>query len=104
MKRTFVAVVVAVAVLGLNLGAQSGSGAAPAAAKSEATAPVLSEMDQLKIENAFLKINAAQQNLDKLKADFQALISSLQKPGYQIQQGQDGKLTYVADPKPEPKK
>ena len=39
--------------------------------------------------------------LDKLKADFQALMTSLQKPGYQIVQGQDGKLTYVADaPKP----
>jgi hypothetical protein len=75
-------------------------------AKTDAApvAPVLAEIDALKIENAFLKIDAAQKNLDTLKASFQALLTSLQKPGYVIGQGADGKLTYQPEPKPEPKK
>lgn len=68
------------------------------------TAPVLTEVDQLKIENALLKIDAAQKNLDAQKASFTALLTSLQKPGYVIAQGQDGKLAYQPEPKSEPKK
>ena len=70
---------------------------APAVAPA---APVLSEVDALKVENAFLKIDQQQRALDKMKADFQALLASLQKPGFVITQGQDGKLAYVVEPKP----
>ena len=79
----------------------------PAAAPTTAVAPavpVLSEMDALKIENAMLKVQAATQQLEAMKASFQSLLSSLQKPGYVIAQGQDGKLVYQPEPKPEPKK
>ncbi len=79
-------------------------------APSPAPAPVLAEVDGLRVENLLLKVQQATIVLDKLKADFQTLINSLQKPGYQLTQGPDGKLSYVVaapvpqttDAKPEP--
>ena len=66
--------------------------------------PILAEVDALKIENALLKVQATEVALDKLKAEFQRLLTSHQKPGYQIAQGPDGKLMYVPEPKPVEKK
>ena len=64
--------------------------------------PVLSELDGLKIENALLKINKAQADLEAMKASFQSLLAALQKPDYVIAQGADGKLVYQPEPKKEP--
>ena len=65
------------------------------------SAPVLSEIDGLRLENAFLRLGQQQQVTDKLKADLQTLLGSLQKPGYIITQLPDGKLGYAPEPKKE---
>ena len=64
-------------------------------------APVLSDVDGLRLKNGMLKLQNTQVTLDKLKAEFQGLLTSLQKPGYQIAQGADGKIGYVPEPKAE---
>ena len=76
----------------------------PTIAADPQVLPVLAEVDALKIENALLKVQATEVALDKLKAEFQRLLTSHQKPGYQIAQGPDGKLTYVVEPKKDDKK
>jgi len=71
---------------------------APPVTAPAVSAPVLAEVDGLRLENGLLKVQQATLALDKLKADLQALITSLQKPGYQITQGPDGKLVYTPVP------
>lgn len=68
-------------------------------AAKPAPAPVLAEIDGLRLENAFLRLAQQQQVVDKLKTDLQALLASLQKPGYVIMQLPDGKLGYAPEPK-----
>ena len=82
--------------------AQKAAPVATTPAKAEPIAPVLSELDGLKIENALLKINKAQADLEALKTAFQSLLTTLQKPDYVIAQGADGKLVYQPEPKKEP--
>lgn len=113
MKKLIAAVFVLVVFVGVGLAQVATPRAVPIPEAQGGTtltnplkaepAPVLAEVDGLKIENALLKVQAAQVNLDKLKADFQGLLTSLTKPGYQLAQGADGKLTYVPEPKKEPK-
>ena len=88
--------------LAQNKPAQKAAPVATAPAKAEPTTPVLSELDGLKIENALLKINKAQADLEAMKASFQSLLAALQKPDYVIAQGADGKLAYQPEPKKEP--
>ena len=89
------------APLGVML-AQEKPAPKPAAVEAAKPAPVLSELDALKIENALLKINKAQTDLEALKTAFQSLLTTLQKPDYVIAQGADGKLAYQPEPKKEP--
>lgn len=67
-------------------------------------APVLSELDSTKIDNAVLRLDKAAKDLEALKASFQTLLGGLQKPGFQIQQVADGKYAYVPEPKKAPEK
>lgn len=71
-------------------------------AKAEA-APVLSELDALKldkvvlgIENLQLKLAQGQVELDKLKSEAQAFVGQLQKPGYQVTRDNSGRWVYQA--------
>ena len=72
---------------------------APAPAAMAKPAPVLSELDELKIENAVLRLRDAQQQTEKLSTALQALIGSLQKPGFVIAQLPDGKFGYAPEAK-----
>lgn len=80
-------------------------------AKVEATAPVLTTEQAQAVRIAMQDITIARLQLDKANADFSALMQSLQRAGYVIAQGQDGKLVYQPEPKtaapmpaPEPSK
>ena len=76
-----------------------------------ATAPVMSEADQLKLtlaltqrENLALKIQMAQTQLEQATKALQDLIGGLQKPGFDLIQDKDGKFVYQPKPPAEPKK
>lgn len=88
--RTWIVALALVAFCGLPALAQNKA--------AVAVAPQLSELDGLKIENLLLKQKIQKDLYDKITAEFQALLGSLQKPGYQIGQLPDGKLGYVPEP------
>lgn len=105
MKKLIVTVFVLIPVLFVGVGLAQAPGTPASAVKVEKTAPVaaaapvLARADGLEAENRFLKIDKAQKELDAMKAEFQVFLQTLQKPGYVIAQGPDGKLGYVPEPK-----
>jgi TolA-binding protein len=106
--------VVSLALVLCAIGAVSSAQQAPgqpAPPNQSPAAPTVSEADALKLDNGVLKvenlqlqIQQAQQALEKLQADLQAFAKTLERDGYQLQRGQDGKWSYApaapADTKP----
>ena len=72
------------------------------AAKTDA-APLVADMDGLKldkmllsVENLQLKLAQGQAELEKLKTEAQTLINGMQKPGFQLARNETGAWVYQA--------
>ena len=63
--------------------------------------PTLTEVQRLQIQNAILRVQLAQSELDRMKEAANVLIHALQKPGYALDLE---RLVYVPIPEPPPKK
>ena len=107
--RNVVALIVVLCLTALA-GAQETPEAQPAkpAVAESATAPVLTEVDQLKVQNLMQAITIAQLKAQQAQAEFvtareaiSTLLQSLQVPGYDLSLET---MTYTkkADPKSEP--
>ena len=63
--------------------------------------PTLTEVQRLQIQNAILRVQLAQSELDRTKEAANVLIYTLQKPGYALDLE---RLVYVPIPEPPPQK
>ena len=61
--------------------------------------PALTELDQLRVENALLVVKDRENELEKARLALQVLLTRLQKPGYALTRDQSGKLVYAPEKK-----
>jgi hypothetical protein len=97
----FLTLVIALLLLLLPVMAQDQSAAPPnaaAAGDSAPQTPTLTDVQLLQLQNAILRVRLAQSELERTKADANALVHALQRPGYVLDLE---RMVYVPTPTPE---